>query len=71
MTTVVGVHGAGRTHRLREHAAAATGPVWWLPATGAGVAEAVEPEPPAEWVDRDRRDAARFPVFLGARCIRR
>ncbi|MBG0564141.1 helix-turn-helix transcriptional regulator [Actinoplanes aureus] len=30
---VVGVDGAGRTHRLRELAAAATGPVWWFSGT--------------------------------------
>ena len=29
MTAVVGVDGAGRTHRLRRLAAAATTPVWW------------------------------------------
>ena len=31
MTAVVGVDGAGRTHRLRQIAAAAGSPVWWVP----------------------------------------
>jgi hypothetical protein len=31
VTAVVGVDGAGRTHRLRQIAAAAGSPVWWVP----------------------------------------
>ena len=34
---MVGVDGAGRTHRLRQLAAAASTPVWWLPGSSAGV----------------------------------
>jgi SAM-dependent methyltransferase len=29
-----------------------------------------EPAPPPEWATGDRRDAARFPVFLVARCVK-
>ncbi|RSM61664.1 hypothetical protein DMB66_24440 [Actinoplanes sp. ATCC 53533] len=34
---MVGVDGAGRTHRLRQLAAAATAPVWWLAGPSSGV----------------------------------
>jgi len=41
VTAVVGVDGAGRTHRLRRLAATATTPVWWLSGpAGAGLAAA-------------------------------
>jgi DNA-binding CsgD family transcriptional regulator len=41
VTAVVGVDGAGRTHRLRRLAAAATTPVWWFAGPrGAGLAAA-------------------------------
>lgn len=41
MTTVVGVDGAGRTHRLRRLAAAAGAPVWWLAGPRADVPAAL------------------------------
>lgn len=41
MTAVVGVDGAGRTHRLRRLAAVSTTPVWWFSGRpGAGLAAA-------------------------------
>jgi hypothetical protein len=41
VTAVVGVDGAGRTHRLRQLAAATTTPVYWLAGPPAGVTAAL------------------------------
>jgi hypothetical protein len=32
--------------------------------------EVTEPPPPADWVDSGRRDAARFPLYFCARCVK-
>jgi DNA-binding NarL/FixJ family response regulator len=37
VTAVVGVDGSGRTYRLRQLSVAATGPVWWVSGSDAGV----------------------------------
>jgi SAM-dependent methyltransferase len=37
---------------------------------GLHLQQTAEPEPPAAWNTPERRDAARFPVFLVARCTR-
>jgi hypothetical protein len=41
-----------------------------LSRNGLYLTEMVEPEPPMEWTTTERRDAARFPVFLVARCVK-
>jgi 2-polyprenyl-3-methyl-5-hydroxy-6-metoxy-1,4-benzoquinol methylase len=41
-----------------------------LAAHGLVLARITEPPPPVEWATDDRRGAARFPVFLVARCVR-
>jgi SAM-dependent methyltransferase len=37
---------------------------------GLSITAMTEPDPPAEWKTDDRREAARFPVFLVARCTK-
>src|SRR5687768_2382302 len=67
VTAVVGVDGAGRTHRLRRLAAGAGSAVWWLPGPGgAGLAAARADGCLIIVDDAHRLDAAILREFAGA-----